>query len=162
MPKSDLPGASAAYQRVIALQPDHPEAHCNLGDALRQQGEFAKALQELRRGHELGSRDPGWRYPSAPWVRQCERLLELDRRLPDFLAGKATPADAAERIELAQFCTLKQRNRAALRYYQEAFAAQPGLLASAAVAVGANAAMLGLRAIQRRRVTAPSPVSSAA
>jgi len=41
--------------------------------------------------------------------------------------------------------------------------AQPGLLASVAVAVGANAAMLGLRAIQGRRLTAPSPqVSSAA
>lgn len=39
---------------------------------------------------------------------------------------------------------------------------QPGLLASVALAVGANAAMLGVRAIQSRRVTVPSPRASSA
>jgi serine/threonine protein kinase/Flp pilus assembly protein TadD/thiol-disulfide isomerase/thioredoxin len=127
--KGDLPGAIAEYQKAIALKPDFALAYCSLGFVLQQQGDFAKALEEFRRGHELGSKSPGWRRPSDQWLRQCQRLLELDRRLPDFLAGKATPANAAERIDLAELCALKQRNRTALRFYGEAFAAQPTLLA---------------------------------
>jgi serine/threonine-protein kinase len=60
-------------------------------------------------------------------VRQCERLVELDERLPGFLAGTAAPASPAERIELAGLCSLKRLHRAAVRFYEEAFAAQPGL-----------------------------------
>jgi tetratricopeptide (TPR) repeat protein len=127
--QGDLAGAVAAYRKAVALKPDSAEAHCNLGIALQQQGEFAKALEELRRGHEFGSKDPLWRHPSAEWVRQCQHLVELDRRLADILAGKAAPASATERIELAQLCAFRQRTRAALRFYQEAFAAQPTLLA---------------------------------
>jgi hypothetical protein len=94
---------------------------------LRKQGEFRQALAALRRGDELGSRRPGWRYPSPQWVQECQRLVDLDVRLPDFLARKATPAIPAERIELAQVCSLKGLHRAAARFYEEALAAQPGL-----------------------------------
>jgi hypothetical protein len=60
-------------------------------------------------------------------VRECERLVELDRRLPDLLAGKATPANPAERIELGGLCFANRMYRAAARFYEEAFADQPGL-----------------------------------
>jgi hypothetical protein len=60
-------------------------------------------------------------------VRQCERLVELDGKLPGFLAGKAMPASAGERIELAELCSLKRLNRAAVRFYEEAFTAGPQL-----------------------------------
>jgi tetratricopeptide (TPR) repeat protein len=119
--------AVAAYRKALALSPDHAEAHCNLGHALRQQGKFRQALEELRRGHELGSKRPGWPYPSAEWVRRCERLVELDEKLPSFLEGKATPASAAECTELAQFCYNQRRHRAAVRFYDKAFAAEPKL-----------------------------------
>jgi serine/threonine-protein kinase len=58
-------------------------------------------------------------------VRQCERLVELDRRLPGILAGKATPGSTGERLELAGLCSLKRLNRAATRFYADAFAAEP-------------------------------------
>ncbi len=123
-----LDEAVAAYRKAIALKPDYAEAHCNLGQALAQQGEFRQALEERRRGHELGSRRPGWPYPSAQWVRQAERLVELDGKLPGYLEGKATPASAAERIELALLCQLyRKQYAAAARFYEEAFAAQPAL-----------------------------------
>jgi serine/threonine protein kinase/tetratricopeptide (TPR) repeat protein len=79
--------AVAAYRRAVALKPDHAESHCNLGIALRQQGELARALISLERGHELGSRREDWRYPSADWVRECRQQLERDSRL-----GKRTEA----------------------------------------------------------------------
>jgi hypothetical protein len=63
-------------------------------------------------------------------VRQCERLVELDDKLPGFLEGKTTPASADERIELVQVCALKGLYGAAVRFAEEAFAAQAKLLAA--------------------------------
>jgi serine/threonine protein kinase/Flp pilus assembly protein TadD len=123
--KGDTAPAEAAYREAIRLQPDYAEAHCNLGQLLRHAGQFREALDALRRGDELGSKIPGWRNPSADWVRQCERLLELDGRLPDFLARKATPASAGEAIELAELCATKRLYQAAARFYGDAFAAEP-------------------------------------
>jgi tetratricopeptide (TPR) repeat protein len=123
-----LAEAEAAYRKAIALQPKLAVAYCNLGLALKEQGRFADALVALKRGHELGSRDPSWTAPSALWVREAERLVELDARLPQLLKGETKPANAAECLEIALLCQLyKPRHVAAVRFYQEAFAAQPGL-----------------------------------
>jgi tetratricopeptide (TPR) repeat protein len=120
-----LDEAIAAYRKAIALKPEYALAHCNLCKVLLQQGEFHRGLEEARRGHELGSKRPGWRHPSAQWVRQCERLIELDGKLPGFLERKATPASAAERIELAVLCQLyRKQYAAAARFYEEAFSAE--------------------------------------
>jgi hypothetical protein len=51
----------------------------------------------------------------------------LDGRLCGFLIGATTPASSSERIELAQLCLYKQLNRAAVRFFEEGFAGQPGL-----------------------------------
>jgi len=72
--------AVAAYRKAIALRPDHAESHCNLGYVLRKQGKLAQALTSLERGHELGSRRKDWHYPSAEWVRECRRQLEVAGR----------------------------------------------------------------------------------
>jgi tetratricopeptide (TPR) repeat protein len=135
-----LPEAVEEYCRTIQLQPDYAKAHCNLGLALKQQGHFQQALASLRRGHELGSKDPRWRYPSTGWVRDCERLVELDGRLVAVLEGKARPASAAERIELARFCPVKRLHRAAARFYEQAFAAEPALASGPAGVHRYNAA----------------------
>ncbi len=119
--------AVALYRKAIRLKKDFAHAHIYLGNALRQQGEFRRALVELRRGHELGSRDPHWPFSSAQWVRQCERLVELDEKLPGFLSRTTMPASPEERIELAGLCSLKHLHRAAARFYEEAFAVQPKL-----------------------------------
>jgi serine/threonine-protein kinase len=120
--------AEAAYRAAIRLKPDYPLARAGLGLALQEQGRFAEAVEERRRGHELGSKAPGWRYPSADWVRQAERLVELDRRLPAVLRGEAEPASAAERVEFARLCgSYKRQYVPAYRLYAEAFAADPKL-----------------------------------
>jgi eukaryotic-like serine/threonine-protein kinase len=127
--KRDLDGAAAAYRKALALNPQFAEAHCNLGAVLREQGALADSLAEYRRGHKLGSRQPGWRYPSPEWIRQGERLLQLDTKLSLVLRREAKPADAAEWLALAEFCQKpsKRFHAAAANLYTKAFAAEPSL-----------------------------------
>ncbi len=125
--KGNLDEAIAAYREVIRLQPDHAEAHCNLGSALQRKGQFAEALATRRRGHELGSKQSGWRYPSARWVREAERLVQLDTRLATILNGEQQPADAEERVALAELCRLKRLYTTSAQFWRDAFEARPQL-----------------------------------
>jgi serine/threonine-protein kinase len=94
---------------------------------LHDQRRYSEALAELRRGHELGSRLPGWRYPSAQWVRDCERAIALDARLPAYINGEVQPAGAAEQLVVAQLCSDKALHAAAARFWTDAFRAVPRL-----------------------------------
>jgi tetratricopeptide (TPR) repeat protein/serine/threonine protein kinase len=124
--KGDLKGAKAAYRRAIALQPEHFSARWNLGQLLQNQGEFREALQELRLSQKLVAKDPHWASFMAQGVKKCERLIELDEKLPAFQEGKITPSNA-ERIELARLCRYKRLHRAAACFYGEAFAKEQKL-----------------------------------
>jgi serine/threonine-protein kinase len=125
--RGQLDEAIACYRKAIALDPKLAEAHCNLGDVLSNQGRFAQALAAYQRGHELGRKQSGWRYPSAEWVRRAERLAALEAELPAFLKGQFEPKDTAERLGLAVVCQAKKRHHAATRVYADAFAADPRL-----------------------------------
>jgi tetratricopeptide (TPR) repeat protein len=124
--QGQLAEAVGAYRKATELKRDYAEAYCNLGHALRELGQFADALDALKRGHELGSQDPHWPYPSHQWVRQAQRLVELDAKLPQLLKGETRPANAAECLEIASLCGhYKKHHVAAVRFYREAFAAEP-------------------------------------
>jgi serine/threonine protein kinase/Tfp pilus assembly protein PilF len=125
--KSRWEEAIVAFRETLRLRPLYAEAHCNLGLALKWHGDFRQALEELRRGHELGSKNARWSYPSVRWVRECEHLVRLEGRLSSCLAGTTIPTSPSERAELAGLCMFKQLNRAAARFYEEAFAGQPEL-----------------------------------
>jgi Flp pilus assembly protein TadD len=122
----DRPAAAASYRRVLRLDPNYAEAHCNLGHVLLRQGDFRPALAAFRAGDDLGSRRKGWNYPSPQWVRWCQRLVELDGRLPAIRKGKDRPADAAERLELADLCHYKGLHATCVRFFTEAAVADPG------------------------------------
>ncbi len=130
--KGRLDEAMAEYCQAIRLNPNDAEAHCNLGHVLRRQGRFDEALASLRQGHELESKQPTWRYPSAQWVRDAERMLALDKKLPAILTGEASPANAGEAAALASMCQqpYKKRYAASARLYADAFAAEPKLAAN--------------------------------
>jgi tetratricopeptide (TPR) repeat protein len=122
-----LEEAAAAYRDALRHQPDLAAAQCLLGFILRQLGQFAEGLTLLKRGHELGSKDPRWPYSSPRWIREAERLIEAETKLPAFLRGEARPADDDERLALAEVCHNHRRHRAAARLSAEAFAARPAL-----------------------------------
>jgi serine/threonine-protein kinase len=69
-------------------------------------------------------------------------LAALEPRLPRILKGEEQPADAAERLVLASFCQQEDKKlyAVAARWYAEAFAADPKLLAGRPFADRYNAA----------------------
>jgi tetratricopeptide (TPR) repeat protein len=125
--KDQLEEAVASYQKAIALDPKHAEAHCNLAGVLQGQGRFAESLAAFRRGHELGRKQPGWRYPSALWVRRAERLAALEAKLPAFLKGEYQPRDMTDRLGLVVVCQARKLHAARARLYAAAFSAEPKL-----------------------------------
>ena len=76
--------------------------HGNLGQALLQQGQFAEAEASIRRARGLLPPDHPMRPKASQQLNQCRRMLALEKKLPDVLAGKLQPANAAERAEYAQ------------------------------------------------------------
>jgi len=121
----DLAGAIAAYREAIRLDPGLAEAHCNLHFLLQNQGLFAEALAEIKEGHRLGSARPDWDYHSDQWLKQTQRLVDLDGKLPAILDGRGKPADAAEALEYAYVCRLKALYGASARLYADAFMTWP-------------------------------------
>jgi hypothetical protein len=83
----------------------------------------------LKRCRDLLGPDAPLRQPLAGLIRRAERLADLDRKLPAVLAGKARPAGAAERAELAHLCQqpYKRLYVSSARLWREAFAAEPRL-----------------------------------
>ncbi|MFO0892368.1 MAG: tetratricopeptide repeat protein [Isosphaeraceae bacterium] len=78
--RQDWDDAEREFTAAIKCQADNAEAHCNLGHVLREKGQLRAALAELQLGHELGTRNPNWSYPSARWIKDCEALI-LDDEL---------------------------------------------------------------------------------
>jgi hypothetical protein len=123
-----LDTALVALRKAVALKPEYPEAQCNLGHCLVRLGRFVEGRVSLQRGHELGSKRPDWNYPSRTWVRNADKLIQLDERLAAILAGKAEAADNRERLALALLCQqFKRFNTAAARFFAEAFHDDPKL-----------------------------------
>jgi serine/threonine-protein kinase len=115
------------FRKVGEFAPKYAEAQCNLGQALKKQGRFAESLAALKRGHELGSKRRGWRYPSAAWVRNVERMIALEGKLPAFLKGEFQPSDTADRLGLIGVCHGKKLHHAEACLYADAFAGDPKL-----------------------------------
>jgi tetratricopeptide (TPR) repeat protein/tRNA A-37 threonylcarbamoyl transferase component Bud32 len=127
----DVSGAIASYKKALALDPKLAKAHGALGRALLAQGAFTEAraatqqaLKLLPEGHPLRPR-------VTRQLQQCQRLLDLDTRLPAILQGDDQPQDSAEQLHLADLCQrYKKRYAAAARFYADAFAAKPKLTAA--------------------------------
>jgi tetratricopeptide (TPR) repeat protein len=148
--------AEGEYREVLRTKPDLPEAHCNLGLALRDQGRFREALEELRRGHELGSRNPRWPHPSAAWVEECRRLVECDALPPAVLGGAAEPADADAALGFASVCQITKRYAAAARLSAVAFAAAPEAVNDPRNCLRYNAACYASLAAAGQGIDAPA------
>jgi serine/threonine-protein kinase len=126
--KGDFDGALVQCREAVRLDPTYAEAHCQLAISLRIHGRLTESLTAMKRGHDLGSRIAGWSNPSAQWVRECERLVELETKFRDIQDDKAQPKDMSEQVELALFCAdYPHVYDLAARWYADAFESKPEL-----------------------------------
>jgi tetratricopeptide (TPR) repeat protein len=127
--QKDYAGAIHQFHKALKLDPNHALAHCGLAEALCLEGRFADALQEMKIGHELGSKLTDWTYPSAHWVQQCEKMLAIDQKLEAVLKGQVPPpATSAECLGCATFCHRYHKYHAATTFFAGAFSKEPALL----------------------------------
>jgi serine/threonine protein kinase/Flp pilus assembly protein TadD len=126
--KGDLDGALAASRRAVELRPEYGQAWVNQALLLRKKRAYREALEAVRRGHEVGTRQPPWPYPTAKIIAEYERLVTGDEELAAFLDSGVSPSEGEDMIYLAKFAMLeKQHYPAAANLFQSAFLKQPGL-----------------------------------
>jgi serine/threonine-protein kinase len=153
--QGELEAAHTAYQQALRLRPDFAGVYTNLGLLLRARGELRASLAAYQRGHELGSKDPNWSYPSAQWVRDAQRFVELDSKLAAVLSGDARAESPEQCVGFAQLCSFKDLPAASARFYAEAFAAKPALAADFRAAHRYHAVGSAARAASGQGADAP-------
>jgi hypothetical protein len=96
-----LDEAHAAYRRAVVLKPDCAKAYSNRGDALREHGQLAEAVDACRRAETLGkpvwllaSHVADWRWPlgreNNPWYPALRVFLQPGAgRWPETIARLA-------------------------------------------------------------------------
>ncbi len=147
---------AASLREAIRLDAGYAEAHCDLSGVLMPDRRFREALEEVRIGHELGSKRPDWQYPSAQWVKEAEaavRNLEArDSELAEYRKTGARPTDAEELVASAVVAFDQGRYREASDWFRAGFASRPGL----AKALASGLRRLAVSAAIRASVADPS------
>jgi tetratricopeptide (TPR) repeat protein/serine/threonine protein kinase len=112
-------------RKAIELNPNAAGAHANLGAALITKGMLDEGITECRRAIELNSDIAAARHN----LDRALRWVKAEAKLSAILKGEVRPADAAERIALADLCQqeFKKLYVVSYRFYADAFAEQPQL-----------------------------------
>src|SRR6202035_2833558 len=93
-----LDEAAACYRKVLVLEPQHPEAHCNLGIVLLAQGKLAEGWQE----HE-------WRW-QTPQLIKVRRDFEQSQWRGEASPGRTLLIHAEQGFgDTIQFCRYAKR-----------------------------------------------------
>jgi serine/threonine-protein kinase len=126
----DLDGAIACYKKALDLDPKYAPAWGALGQTLLKLGRYPEAREATRRALALLPSSHPQQRLATQQLRDCERYLVLDGKLPAIIQGVTSPANPGEALTLAQMCQQhKRRHVAAARLYADAFAAEPKLAA---------------------------------
>jgi tetratricopeptide (TPR) repeat protein/tRNA A-37 threonylcarbamoyl transferase component Bud32 len=118
-----LKEAADKYRDAMKLDPKDGYSPFNLTRVLLALGDYPQAGQAARRALEFLP-------PADPLRPQAQDLLKqakLGERLPSVLRGDDHPAGAAECVAFGELCFSRQRFVDAVRFFREAFAADPAL-----------------------------------
>jgi tetratricopeptide (TPR) repeat protein len=123
--KGDLDGAEANYRAALAIDPGDGGIQFNMGLVHERRGDLAGAEEWFRKGVAMAPTNTNIRQGLDRVVQNRAKLVRLD----EIAAGRAKPATPADTIEFAILATQPPRRRygLAVRFYSEAFAADPAL-----------------------------------
>jgi tetratricopeptide (TPR) repeat protein len=111
--------ALEVFEQATRRDEKDPRAWCELAWCLRDLGRWSDAVEPFRRLHALQSS-----YPSKRWLKEIERIMELEPMLQGEPPGDIPPED---RALLADMLRVKHRYALSVRFFAEAFRADPSL-----------------------------------
>ena len=94
--------ALATFQRLATLHPNYPEAHNNLGIALKDQGKLDEAIVEYREALRINPSFALVRYNLGEALRQQGDRTGAAREFRDFLRLPPSSPEWKEKIERAR------------------------------------------------------------
>jgi tetratricopeptide (TPR) repeat protein len=150
-----LPEAIATFRTAAEHLDKDAFLRKSLGIALLEAGQFAEARDCFQRALKLYPAQDAARPDTEQQLRFCERLLPLEARLADLLAGREKPATAADTLALADLCRLRKRHAAAAAFAAAAFGLDPKQADDLNTSARYNAACAAVLAAAGRGVDAP-------
>jgi tetratricopeptide (TPR) repeat protein len=134
----DNNGAINAFRDAIAINSKSADAHSQLGLALRNTGEYEKALESFRTAAILSPEKSPGQDNARQNIKVAERMRELEKAIPDVLAGKQLVGDDGPL--LLAVCLQTKRYASAVEIYKLVLAKLPKLADNPASAHRYNAA----------------------
>jgi len=86
--QGDFQGAIIEYEAFLALSPNRPDAHSNLGAALAHLGRYEDAIAEYKRALSIQGRNPGIRFNLALALYKTAHFSEAAGELAQVIAGQ--------------------------------------------------------------------------
>ena len=117
--------ALSEVREALRAQPKNPNYLDSLGWALFARGELKDALANLRDAIRL-STSPSDEIRTH--LNLVERLSALEGRLFAVLRDQDFPADAEDKLDVADLCRVTRRFAASAKFYRETFLAKPSLV----------------------------------
>jgi predicted O-linked N-acetylglucosamine transferase (SPINDLY family) len=138
--------ALAAWQRAVALAPQHAEAHFRIGDSCRRRGEYGAAIASYEAALAAGSTHPVLFNNIGLALQQEGRLEDAERHYRRALEQQPDLVEA--NANLADLLRLQHRHADAATWYTRAAALNPNV-ASVWLNLGASQHRTGALASAR-------------
>jgi len=114
------------FREAMRIDPDFFPPHPNIGIALFKRGDYAAADEALE---QAAAMDSSVRQKLGRMMADAKRFAAARARIPAVLRGEGRPTRAADWLMLADVCWRTSDMPAVVRFYQEAFAADPRTVA---------------------------------
>lgn len=128
-------------RRAIAVDPGSAEAFWLLADVQQRRIQLRDSVASAKQAHALGTRKPGWPYPSAETIGDLERILEtFEAKLESARRGEAAAWSRPERVEVARFAAHEGWTALAARMFADVIREDPAALRTRMLGIDAGRA----------------------
>ncbi len=110
------------YNRATELRPDDAETYLRLGAALLSRGDFQAAVEQITKGHEMGTSQDDWEHPSQ---QQLDYALRCAKHQDDIDGGTFDARDADSRLLVAEVHYFQGRLVDAVESYRQLLEQDP-------------------------------------